>query len=553
MSTGTATAAPPVSSQPTSSKPAGPSLKKQWDLTDPPPLDSGTNEKAKTFVNDFKAAMEPVKQCLLYTKVNAEKPKHDAMINKRDPLYAEFPSKLAEVNKDESKADAISKPFLDRARALSGEANKLKQDTEKSLKAWQAKEPAYTKSEQEIEELEKWKGDDEGYKNLRKAADEVRSAINENKYDEAVKRLTQLETNLKPIFEAYQKQKAAKETYDANWKSIQSKAEGALAAEAPVEKLKVAQEKVKKTKQEMDKAAEQKDYVTANTSLDKLPAVVDEFEKADQEYKEAKKSYETAWNAIKSDVEKAIGETVKAEKSKQAQQLLNKTKGEMEQAAKKNDFPAARKLLDKVMPQVAAFQKVKKEEEPNSSKDSPDFKQGHKDGLSGGESRAIPRAGTALEEYNQGYAKGRAEAVDKQHKQQGEPPRLEDTAQAHQEGYDDGRKGRIGVCHVNATPAYEAAYQNGYTAGKAEAEKVAPGQAVRPSRPGEEIEGRIITCLHPTGEGTMQKYYRGTKDELDRIEAEEFEKIRQKTLSGFSKAGKGITNPTAPMPGPESR
>jgi hypothetical protein len=286
---GPATVSPPTkSSAPaTSSKPAGPSLKKQWDLTDPPPLDSGTNEKAKKLVADFKAAMEPVKQCLLYTKVNAEKPKHDAMINKRDPLYAEFPSKLGEVNQDESKADAISKPFLDRARALSGEANKLKQETEKSLKAWQAKEPAYTKSEQQIEELEKWKAEDDGYKTLRKSADDVRSATNDNKYDEAVKRLTQLQTNLKPVYDAYEKQKAAKAIYDTNWNSLKPRLEKSLAEKTEGDKTKATQWEISNSRLDMEHVASQKDYINANTRLDKLPALIDRF---DKEYKEEKSS-----------------------------------------------------------------------------------------------------------------------------------------------------------------------------------------------------------------------------------------------------------------------
>ncbi len=218
---GPATLNPPTSSSApaTIGPPAGPSLKKQWDLTDPPPLASGTNEKAKKFVDDFKGAMEPVKQCLLYTKINAEKPKHDEMVTKRDAIYNQFPSKLGEINNDEAKADSISKPVLDGARKLAGEANQLKQKAEASRKAWQAKEPAYTKSVEQLEELDKWgEWADMVFANVRKLRTDILAATNENKYDEAVKLLDQHLKNLKPLYDEYLKQKAAKEKYDAGAK-----------------------------------------------------------------------------------------------------------------------------------------------------------------------------------------------------------------------------------------------------------------------------------------------------------------------------------------------
>jgi hypothetical protein len=205
---GAATANPPsTSSAPSiSGKPAGPSLKKQWDLKDPPPLGSGTNEKAKKFVEDFKSAMVNVKDCLQSTKINAEKPKHDAMVGKRDQIYADFPAKLAEINKVEAKADAVSKPFLARAQALSSEAYTLRLATDKSLRAWQGKETDYNRAVGQIEELEKWDEKDQ-IKTFRKSSDEIRTATNENKFDESVKKFDELQVKLKPEWGEYEKVK----------------------------------------------------------------------------------------------------------------------------------------------------------------------------------------------------------------------------------------------------------------------------------------------------------------------------------------------------------
>jgi hypothetical protein len=198
---GTATTTSPP---PASSKPAGPSLKKQWDLKDPAPLGSGTNEKAKKFLEDFKAAMVEVNNCLQSTKINAEKAKHDAMVGKRDQIYGEVPAKLAEINKDEAKADSVSKPFLDRARALGGEANTLRIAADKSFSAWRTKETEYNRAVTQIEELEKWDEKDQ-IKTFRKSSDEIRSATNENKFDEAVKTFEQLQVKLKPEWAEYEK------------------------------------------------------------------------------------------------------------------------------------------------------------------------------------------------------------------------------------------------------------------------------------------------------------------------------------------------------------
>ena len=295
---GPATCDPNTTSCPpaTSSQPAGPSLKKQWDLTDPPPLGSGNNEKAKKFVDDFKGAIEPVKQCLLYTKVNAEKPKHDEMVGKRDAIYNQFPSKLAEINNDEAKADSISRPFVDGARMLAGDANVLKSKTEASLKAWQAKEPSYNKSVQEIEELEKWDTKEE-YKTLRNSSNEILAATNENKYDEAVKRLAQLQTNLKPVHDEYKKQKAAKEKYDPALQSLQPRLTKAL--EPKFKSLSPKRDELTGIQTKMETSAQGKNYVVALETLHQLAPKVDACLVEVDKLTKQKEAYDAVWARVK--------------------------------------------------------------------------------------------------------------------------------------------------------------------------------------------------------------------------------------------------------------
>jgi hypothetical protein len=353
---GPATASPP-SKPATSSQPAGPSLKKQWDLTDPPPLESGSNDKAKKFVEDFKAAMEPVKQCLLYTKINAEKPKHDAMINKRDQLYAEFPSKLVEINKDESKADAISKPFLDRAKNLGGEANKLKQDTENSLKAWQAKEPTYNKSEQEIQELEKW-GDKE-FENLRTAGNSIQTATNENKYDEAVKLLDQHLTKLKPVYEQYVKQKPAKEKYDAEFKKIEPQLP--KASPPSTGKLAPALADIADVQKQMEAAVQARDYVQALDLVNNLSVKLNAYSAASADLEKQKQTYEKTLEGLKSKLAEVSKST--SQKLATQKQEITTIQGQMELAAKSGDYDKAVQLVNELGVKLDAFETARAESE----------------------------------------------------------------------------------------------------------------------------------------------------------------------------------------------
>jgi hypothetical protein len=339
------TTCPPATS---SQAPTG-GLKQQWDLKDPPPLDSGTNEKAKKFTEDFKASMEPVKQCLLYTKVNAEKPKHDEMVSKRDKLYTDFPAKQAGINKDETKADSISKPVLESARKLSTDANNLKQKTENSLKSWQAKEPEYDKAVVQIEELETW--GDKMAVDLRKSATEIRTAANDNKYDEAVKRLVQLQTNLKPTYDEYTKQKAAKEKYDPALKLLEPRLP--KSSEKQYAKLAPQLKEINDAHTQMVTAATAKDYVKALPVQTDLSNKIDKYVAEQTKIDQQKKAYEDALVPLKPRLTKT-SESKFAKLAPKQQSIANAWK-KNEETATAGDYEQALKLLTPLTAEVDAY------------------------------------------------------------------------------------------------------------------------------------------------------------------------------------------------------
>src|SRR3954447_9594122 len=123
---GPAVCDPNTSSSPSTSAPASGGLKAAWGLNDPPPLAEGTSEQAKKVIQGFKLAMSPVNECLQFTKCNAVKEKHEAMVAKRDYQYTAFQSVLAEIDpNDESKAKDKIKKILTDAQGVATEAEKL--------------------------------------------------------------------------------------------------------------------------------------------------------------------------------------------------------------------------------------------------------------------------------------------------------------------------------------------------------------------------------------------------------------------------------------------
>jgi hypothetical protein len=134
-------------------------------------------------------------------------------------------------------------------------------------------------------------------------------------------------------------------------------------------------------------------------------------------------------------------------------------------------------------------------------------------------------------------------------------PGTPDVEKAWQEGYDVGVSSGMPMCRVDASPEYEARYDEGYKAGKAKRDAVPDGPAVRKSRPDEKIVGRVISVLDDDGVGYHNKYFEGTEDELDRIQAQEAERMRQAVQKGLIKGLTGLspTPPKVPDPPPSNQ
>jgi hypothetical protein len=340
-------------------------LQSQLGLGEPTLGPAGSSEQAKKFLADFQGIMAPANEALRYTRVNAEKSKHDPYVTEETNIYTYFQTAQKRIDPNEEKtAQGDIDVVLGQARGFVTKVSGFKQATETSLNAWKQKEPDYTTAVTKIEELEAWKKDDQATKDLRTSSNDILKTTNDRKYDEAVTKFGQLKTNLDPVHEEYKKQKAAKDTFVPNWNSIKPGVDAALIAfngQAPTEALKTPQQQIKTTKEEIDKQVSEKNYVAANASLDKLSPQVAAFKKAHDEYTTAKKAYETRWPNIKAAADKAAQEQLKSENITTAKGKLKPSETSVVSHVGAKDYVAAVKSLDELEANLQEFEKAKQE------------------------------------------------------------------------------------------------------------------------------------------------------------------------------------------------
>jgi len=346
--------------------PAG-SGEQSQEISGPQVSSAGSGPQAAYFNAAMKPNLDTIDQCLKYTAAYADKSKHAAMAAKRDRLFQAYQAVISKMDpNDETKAAKSIDAVVAAAQVVSAETQALKEATEKSLKAWRETQAAFEKGVTQIQELEARKEQletNEGVSELRKLADGVQSAVNERRYDDALPIVQQLLVNLKPLYEEYQNQQAAKTAYDAAWKSLQPRLEEALARKSGGEEITKLQREISNARRDMENAAAHKDYVTAKSRLDELPTALEAFDKALGQLRDR---YEKTWPALKKQLPTTSqqGSKKQGELERQVSELSQK----VESAAAAGDYEAALTQMDAVQAKLAeltaereAYEKRKKD------------------------------------------------------------------------------------------------------------------------------------------------------------------------------------------------
>jgi chaperonin cofactor prefoldin len=255
----------------------GQGLKQQWGVDDP--AKAGSDKQSQQFQAAFQKEQGAINGFLQYTSANADPAAHDPLEKRRDALYPAFQSALAQIDRaDPAKAkDAIDKVLAD-AKALGTDAGNLKKAAEKALNDWQARVAKYDAAVHQVEELETW-GDPKAAA-LRALVDGIRAQTNQRKYAGASAIVDQLLPKLKPLYDEYQKQKAAKPQYEQALAEQGARLDALKAADRPSQPMTAKSGEADAALGQARSKADAKDFVggleqikavkTAADALDKL-------------------------------------------------------------------------------------------------------------------------------------------------------------------------------------------------------------------------------------------------------------------------------------------
>ncbi len=327
----------------------GEGLKQAWGLDDPkaPP----STAQADQFKASYQALLNAINTALQYTVTNAEKPKHEEKANQRDQLNSTYQAVIVKIDPSSAaKAEAAIKSALAAASSTAQAIGTFKSDVEKDVAAWQAQEPAFQKAMSMIDELEAW-----GHKladTLRTIVKKIQEQVNNKVLKPAIQGVLELMKKLQPIYDEYLKQKTAKEKYDPAVQALQPK----LPTECRYQKFANQLQEILAIKAQMEAAAHDLEYVTALQLLTDLSTKVEAFTQAVEELEKKKKEYEDALAKVQPKL--ADASQCKYHKLEPMQQEITTLQGQMETAAKSEDYDQAVTQVGDLSTKLDAYSKA---------------------------------------------------------------------------------------------------------------------------------------------------------------------------------------------------
>jgi hypothetical protein len=398
------------------------------------PAKTGSDKQSQQFQASFQKELAVINGHLQYTSANAEAARHGPLEARRDALYPAFQGALGQIDRtNPAKAQGAIDKVLADVKALCAEVTKFRHEAEKALNDWKARQVKYDAAVHQVEELEAW-GDAKAPP-LRGLVDGIRTQVNERKYAPACTVVDQLLPKLKPIYDDYLKQKAAKPKCEQALAEKSARLDALKAAERPsapitakageagtalqqartkadakdfvgacdlmkpvqaasdaLDKLvkdpqrvkfladrKVAEEAVNapadivfktleadwnailQARAQSDPAADSGDYAGANKTLADLEVKLTAYKKKVDDLKQKKKAYDDALAALQPRFTAATQVQPQYAKLDAMQKDMVAVQGQMEAAAKSEDFVKAAQTLKDLTTKLVALEKAKAE------------------------------------------------------------------------------------------------------------------------------------------------------------------------------------------------
>ena len=305
----------------------------------PPALaNAGSDKQSQEFQAAFQTQYNSINGHLEYTSVNAEEALNKPLVARRDALPAAYQSALGQVDpEDVKKAKAAIEKVLATAKALNGDVTKFRTAAEKAFNDWKSRQPKFDEAAQHIQELEAWV--DPKAAALRAVVDGIAKMVSPRKYATACTTLDQFLPKLKPIYEEYLRQKAAKEKYDAAMELLKPKLDATQIS--CYHKLEPIQKAIGALTGQMEKAVEAKNYVQALKLSGDLSPKAEEFIAKQKALDDRKKEYEGVLAAMTA---KSPGPVKIPAKLAPMEKDMGAIRQQMEAAAKDEDYDKALKF-----------------------------------------------------------------------------------------------------------------------------------------------------------------------------------------------------------------
>jgi hypothetical protein len=332
----------------------GNGLKDQWGVGEP--AKAGSDKQAQQFQASFQKEITGINGHLQYTSANAEAARHGPLASRRDALYPAFQSALARDRSDEPVEGAGR--YRQSASGREGAERRSREISEGSGEGplRLAIAPAQVRHGGSSGRRAGDMGDAKATA-LRGLVDGIRTQTNERRYAQGCTTLDQLLPKLKPIFDDYQKQKAAKPKYEQALAEQSARLDALKAAERPSLPMTVKASEADTALQAARAKADSKDFVGACDQMKTVQSAVDALDKL------AKDPQRGKFLADRKSIEEIInapGDT--SFKSLEADwNAILQLREQSDPVADAGDYAGANKMLADLKAKVAAY-KTKLEE-----------------------------------------------------------------------------------------------------------------------------------------------------------------------------------------------
>jgi hypothetical protein len=327
----------------------GKGLKGQWGVGDP--AKAGSDRQSQQFQASFQREITVINRHLQYTSANADAARHDPLGTRRDALYPAFQSALAQIDRtNPSKAQPAIDKVLGEGKTLCSEAATLHKSAEKDLNAWKVRQPKYDVAVHQVEELEAW-GDAKAAP-LRGLVDGIREKTNQRLYAPANTTVDQLLPKLKPLYDDYLKQKAAKPKYEQTLAEQTARLDQLKAAERPSQPMTAKIGEADTALTEARAKADAKDYVGGLEQMKAVQTAIDALDKLAKDPQRAK------FLAERKTVEEVFSATAPTLKTLETDwNALVQVRDQVDPAADSGDYAGACKLLADLKPKFEEYKK----------------------------------------------------------------------------------------------------------------------------------------------------------------------------------------------------